>query len=373
MNENAEEKINEIINKGFIKSYKEQSNHKHNNIILQDNPIKFTKLIKKFSSPDLNEYKSNEKIQNINLDENKNENEFNVGDLIEANYKGLGKWYDGVIINKKNNYYCISYNDGEYEYNISNYFIRPQQFQKDKYDLNDIIEANLNGRGIWYQGKIIGINKNDTYNIVYDSGHNEQYVRKRMIRQVKKNDKIDIINNIEQLEQIKFNKGDRIEYNSKNSNNWIKGTVNFSYVQNHINTYNISCDNGEIEISVLEQMIRPIKYENILSKLIINDLVDACNRLKGWYPAKIINVKINDGIETYDVEYIDMTLDNNLTRNYIKKYENNMNNNEISIQIKENLEIKPIINLNKSTKQDIQVKSFNKKNKDIIKKKIFIQ
>ena len=78
----------------------------------------------------------NEKTNKLEVGDKVNEmqnikdtkNIFKVGDKVEANYRGQGKWYSGVIskVNSLRNLidYNIDYNDGKYEEYVSEEFIR---------------------------------------------------------------------------------------------------------------------------------------------------------------------------------------------------------------------------------------------------------
>jgi hypothetical protein len=59
----------------------------------------------------------------------KERNNFLEGDRVEANYKGIGKWYKGKISRVlRDGTYDINYDDGEKEFAISDYNIKIMEF-----------------------------------------------------------------------------------------------------------------------------------------------------------------------------------------------------------------------------------------------------
>ena len=300
LSENAEEKISNIINNGIgsLLTYKPEEK----TISTNEQPRMST--LEKFRT------KSQSKLAITKPNSSKNNLTFEENEIIEADYRRMGKWYQGTIVRIAGpDKYDIKYNDGEYENAVSNDLIR--KYIK-VFNIGDQIEANYHNSGKWYIGTIIGKGPNETYNIDFENGYNEQRVNKKLIRLYK------------QPELIKFNKGDRIEGNFHGENIWYRVTIDAIFARNidvnsvTTNTYNINYDDNRTESMVSESCIRPINYCELDTELEIGDLVDAkYKKIRAWLPGKIINKK-SDNI--YDIQYNDNIIDTDLTREYIKKY-----------------------------------------------------
>ena len=104
-------------------------------------------------------------------------------DQIEANYKGLGKYYPGKItLDRGDGTYDINYNDGEKEVKVLEKFIRPRDvYVPIKFEEGDKVEIDYRGKGKRYPGKIFRDLKNGTYDIDYDDGEKERMVDEKII------------------------------------------------------------------------------------------------------------------------------------------------------------------------------------------------
>lgn len=170
---------------------------------------------------------------------------FPIGSKVDANYKGTGKWYPGVVNDIRNEdgeyVYCVNYNDGDVDENMSEDMIREpapkaakapkvvgsgQNSSEDKKsplqsgrriikanngndsDANtsmvqatppnkkapatpqssDIlrVEANFRGLGEWFVGRIVKERKDGTVDVDYDDGDKETNVPLDRIRPLKK-------------------------------------------------------------------------------------------------------------------------------------------------------------------------------------------
>ena len=83
------------------------------------------------------------------------------GDKVEGNYKGKGKWYAGKIQKVRlDGTYDIAYNDGEQELRVTEDFVRAIESAQDArpkaVSLSEgmKVEANYKGKGKWYPGVI---------------------------------------------------------------------------------------------------------------------------------------------------------------------------------------------------------------------------
>ena len=189
---------------------------------------------------------------------------FQIGDIIECNYKSIGKWYSGQIsaINEKGTY-DVKYNDGDEERDVVEDLIRKipklevQEEEVLDSELNislkvgDKCEANYHSNGTWFSGSISLVRGNGTYDIKYDDGDSETGVRGNCIRlkeivEVANDEVIDNTN-------ISLKEGDKVEVNYKGRGTWCSG--NISSVRED-GTYDIKYDDGDAESNVKGNYIR---------------------------------------------------------------------------------------------------------------------
>lgn len=107
------------------------------------------------------------------------------GARIEANYKGKGRWYPGVIksVNADGSV-DVDYDDGESETGVSADMIRlfGDIANTTGLQVGKKVEVNYKGSGNWYPGSIARINDDASFNIAYDDGDAESNVNVNMIR-----------------------------------------------------------------------------------------------------------------------------------------------------------------------------------------------
>ncbi len=132
-----------------------------------------------------------------------------VGDRIECNYRGKGKWFNGEIFQvNTDGTYEVLYDDGDQESSVEWANIRTFQKKSNNYSssgddesgglrvkggsfrnddsmlqVGDNIEARFQGRSAWYEGTILKKQKNGTFHISYIDGGEEYYVEQYLIRQ----------------------------------------------------------------------------------------------------------------------------------------------------------------------------------------------
>ena len=96
--------------------------------------------------------------------------EVRVGDRVEGNHRGLGRWYPGKVGRvHSDGTYTVDYDDGEQERRIDAAMVRaiggaaPGSPKKHKMREGDRVEANYRGRGKWFKGKIDREHYDGTY------------------------------------------------------------------------------------------------------------------------------------------------------------------------------------------------------------------
>jgi hypothetical protein len=106
---------------------------------------------------------------------------FKEGDRVEGNYKGKGKYYPGKIsVVRDDGTYNIQYDDGETESRVKREFIHYGYYSNFK--VGDKVEADYQGTGRYYPGNIIHDRNDGTYDIQYDDGDKDEKVNNKRIR-----------------------------------------------------------------------------------------------------------------------------------------------------------------------------------------------
>jgi len=185
--------------------------------------------------------------ENIRLIEEKSFT-FKIGDKVEAKYKGKGKWFPGIIIEKGriSGKYIIEYDDGDIEKDVLHENIRLIEEKTLAFKIGDRVEANYKGNGKWFPGIIINIDyKRKYYRIDYDNGMYERVVLESNVRLLDSNYTEDYSNNI-------YKVGDKVEARFGRRSRWYPGRISRA----HNNEYSIEYDDGEYETFVSEEFIR---------------------------------------------------------------------------------------------------------------------
>ena len=108
------------------------------------------------------------------------------GSKVEANSRGRGKFFPGrVKRDRGDGTYDIDYNDGEQEIRVPADMIRRlYEGKATTPEVGDKVEANYKGRGKWYSGKIKRVRLDGSYDIDYDDGEFELHVAADLVRVV---------------------------------------------------------------------------------------------------------------------------------------------------------------------------------------------
>lgn len=192
---------------------------------------------------------------------------FQVGDIVEGNYRERGNFYKGKISSDKGDgTYDILYDDGESETDVRKECIRIINVGNDS-NLNVVVtnygegtkvEANYRGGGTWYPGKISNNRGDGFYDILYDDGENESRVASDYIRTIANlvvESSLDgIASNLEA--------GMKVEANYRGRGKYYPGKISNCYDNG---MYEIKYDDGEVENSVGANMIRVLTIEQFPS------------------------------------------------------------------------------------------------------------
>jgi hypothetical protein len=130
-------------------------------------------------------------------------NDLKVSDRVQARYKGRSKYYPGVITRVRKDGSCdITYDDGEKETCVERDFVKAVDGMNKTDDggvwfkIGDRVEARFKGLVKYYPGVISRVLINRTYHIDYDDGEKELGVPHEMVRSLAlphdKSDKMDV-------------------------------------------------------------------------------------------------------------------------------------------------------------------------------------
>jgi PUB domain/EF-hand domain pair/Histone methyltransferase Tudor domain 1 len=245
--------------------------------------------------------------------------ELREGDKIEARYKGRERWCAGTInrVNRDGSY-DINYDDGERELGVAAELVRLVGTTSAKADVTvqlregDKIEARYKGRERYFSGTVKRVNRDDTYDINYDDGERELGVEARFVRLIGSNSANSSSSNSKpnRAAPLQLREGDKVEARYRGRERWFPGVIRRV---NRDDTYDISYDGGEKELSVAADLIRLIsnasssssKYaaDSAAVQLREGDKIEA--RYKGrerWYAGVIKRINRDD---TYDILYDD--------------------------------------------------------------------
>ncbi len=267
---------------------------------------------------------------------------FKIDDEIEGNYRGYGRWLKGKIsyVNMGGTY-NVQYNDGDKETGVSPSYLRlsvntskepPKRTvlfddsDVDEFGPGDEIESNFKGRGRWFRGKIDTVNKDRTYDILYDDGDRESGVHTCNIRGMRQHGG----KSRDPLVLSTYKTGDSVEAKYKGRGQWLEGKI---YQVDRNGTYSVRFSNGNIEKGIVDYNIRSFsaqqigranktsrtdsesfKYNDVL--LTVGKRVEGNYKGKGhWYKGKVTRLNV-DG--TYDLLYEDGDTEKRVTIPYIR-------------------------------------------------------
>ena len=270
---------------------------------------------------------------------------FKMGDKVEGNLSGRGKWYPGRVmnVNAKSGAVDVRYDDGKEESGLSDRMVRKRQpseisapefgggsgskvmrsprnggadasranqltkFDDDinsgnSYRVSDSVEGNYGGYGKWYPGKIARHRSDGTYDISYDNGKTETRIEARLLRRKD-----------EEKPQLNLDEGSKVEGNYRGKGKYYPGKITRVRLNG---TFDISYDDGEKEIGVTRDNVRGIEIERRgMSPRADREREAASNRIeegskvegnyrgKGkWFPGKITRDR---GDHTFDIAYDD--------------------------------------------------------------------
>ncbi|CAM9578665.1 unnamed protein product [Choristocarpus tenellus] len=254
-------------------------------------------------------------VSDANSDTDTLGKKLDIGDEVEARYKGGGKWYPGVVRGvNRNGTFDIHYSDGDTELGVEARLIRKKGVASMElltsdsgieYKEGDKVEGRLGGRSHWFRATIQRKNRDGTYFLRYEDGDEERRVAKNFIRKVgrerseNRSTVRDMVSDSDD-EQV----GENIEARYRGRSKWFKGLVRRA---NPDGTYDIRYEDGDEEYGVESNLIHSLDSKatdtSSLEEYQEGDKVEA--RFRGrshWFKAR---VKRNNLDGTFHLRYED--------------------------------------------------------------------
>merc|ERR550514_2098560 len=167
-----------------------------------------------------------------------------AGDKVEANFKGKGRYYPGIIgRDRGDGSYDIDYDDGEREMRVPEDLIKPL---RGKLGEGDKVEARYKGKSRYYPGRISRDRRDGTYDIDYDDGEKEIRVSEDLIRSLESGGGG---RDSSPSRRTRLEEGMKVKANYKGKGKMFGGTIKRD---NRDGTYDISYDDGDREMGVRE-------------------------------------------------------------------------------------------------------------------------
>ena len=186
------------------------------------------------------------------------------GMKVEANYKGKGRYYKGKIArDNRDGTFDITYDDGDKEYAKREADIRsledarptsPSRGGGSRLEEGMKVEARYRGRSRYYPGRIRRENRDGTFDVDYDDGEKEMGVIEDYIRALEDTRPT----SPSRGGGSRLEEGMKVEARYRGRSRYYPGKIRR---ENRDGTFDIDYDDGEKEMGVAEELIRPLERE----------------------------------------------------------------------------------------------------------------
>uniref|UniRef100_A0A7S2LLK1 Tudor domain-containing protein n=1 Tax=Leptocylindrus danicus TaxID=163516 RepID=A0A7S2LLK1_9STRA len=208
-----------------------------------------------------------------------------------------------------------------------------------------IVEARYRGGGRFYKGMIVSVNSNGTFDIAYDDGQKELNVQQSLIRCLQYTNEETCTQQIENTEELKketekaeqsLKEGDRVEAKFRGKGRkWYKGVISRVRLNN---TFDVDYDDGDHDSALSANFIRKnnglsqnkeehsshqevVEEPSATEKLVVGSRVKAQYRGRSkYYPGKVSRARLNG---TFDIAYDDGEQELGVARSLIQAIANN--------------------------------------------------
>ena len=251
--------------------------------------------------------------------QSRGEIDFEVGDQVQARYRGKAKYYGAVITNvNRDGTFNLRYDDGETELKVKPHFVRKVSSADVEHGSSDFsdpedagisstvfregeeVEARFKGKSKFYSGRILRVRGRNAYDIRYNDGDIERNVDVSLIRRVGTSE--------DDYDKTGFEPGDAIEARFRGKAKYFSGKIQ---KRNRDGTYQVKYDDGDIEHRVRQDLIRKCGNQaegrqvrgTLKEEPDVGDKVQARYRGKSKYFSGVITKRNRDG--TFSIRYDD--------------------------------------------------------------------
>jgi chloramphenicol 3-O-phosphotransferase len=196
-----------------------------------------------------------------------------VGDKVEARFRGRSKWFKGTILKAhRDGTFDVEYEDGDKETNVDAELIRSLEAPKkeaeeakgsDKgkgkgasLEVGDKVEARFRGRSKWFKGTILKAHRDGTFDVEYEDGDKETNVDAELIRSLEAPKKDEGSPDKGKGKGASLEVGDKVEARFRGRSKWFKGTILKAHRDG---TFDVEYEDGDKETNVDAELIRSLE------------------------------------------------------------------------------------------------------------------
>lgn len=199
------------------------------------------------------------------------DDEYRVGDQVEARFGGKSRWYRATVERKNaDNSYSLLYVDGDRERAVDKELMRSlarsgkgkdtdDRTSEDYIDGDDVEARYKRGRK-WYSGRIRAVNGDGTYDVLYGGGGSERGVDRALVRRIERpRREVPIHSDAEETPGVVFAVGDDVDARFGRGSRWFKATIKH---KNRDGTYHLLYADGDEEEGVEKSLMRRTNQED---------------------------------------------------------------------------------------------------------------
>ncbi|KAH8059996.1 cytidine deaminase [Aureococcus anophagefferens] len=244
-------------------------------------------------------------------DDRRGGGKLDVGDKVEARYRGRSKFYPGKIARVRGDgTFDVDYDDGEKETRVLEEYIKStggSSGSRGRLREGAKVEARYRGRSKYDKGKIARDRGDGTFDIDYDDGEKETRVLEEYIKGM------DSDSDDDRRGGARLGEGDKVEARYRGREKYHPGKISRDRGDG---TFDIAYDDGERETRVEERLIRKLGGSSSRGRLREGAKVEARYRGRSKYYKGKISRDRGDG--TFDIDYDDGEKETRVLEEYIK-------------------------------------------------------
>jgi len=261
--------------------------------------------------------------------------QFTEGERVRARFHGKPKYFDArITVVNGDDTYDIEYDDGERESRVPRDLIRRFNDRRDdwggswwdtessnyrrRFQEGERVRARFQGRPKFFDTRIAVVHGDGTYDVEYDDGQRETRVPRHLIRRYQ-----DSFQNGFFYRGRRFQEGQRVQARYRGRPRYFEARI---VRANGDGTYDVEYNDGEKDVGLASHLIRSLNGEDYFNQqngpwgeerfLEVGQRIDVRHNGRGEYRRARIT-KVNRD-RTYNVQYDDGVLENNVSQNQIR-------------------------------------------------------